>query len=194
VTQLANTRLWSSGSSVFMAGFVVMALEILGSRLIAPAFGSTIATWSSLISSVLLCMASGALLGGWLADRSERPRLWLSGCFALSAVFLLVISRVGIEVGSSLGSSSLAPSLSLWIASIILIGLPVCALSMIPPCLTKLELMAGQEGRRISLLSAIGTLASLLGILVSNFLFLASGEVGVSGGLVVLAVREGVGQ
>src|SRR5437667_176932 len=57
--------------TAFITGAVVMALEILGSRLLAPMFGNSLFVWGALIGVILAAMSSGYATGGWLADR--RP-------------------------------------------------------------------------------------------------------------------------
>ena len=64
---------------VAAAGAVVMALEIIASRVLAPAFGSSVYVWGSIISVFLAALALGYALGGRLADRRRRcPRS--AGC------------------------------------------------------------------------------------------------------------------
>ena len=46
-----------------------MALEILGSRVLAPHFGSSVYVWGSLISTFLVALSAGYALGGRFADR-----------------------------------------------------------------------------------------------------------------------------
>ena len=43
---------------VFLAGAVLMALEILGSRVLAPNFGSSVYVWGSLISTFLIALSN----------------------------------------------------------------------------------------------------------------------------------------
>jgi len=50
-----------------------MALELQGSRLLAPGFDNSILAWGSLIGVVLSALSAGYDLGGKLADR--RPNL-----------------------------------------------------------------------------------------------------------------------
>ena len=43
--------------SVFLSGFFILVLEVLGTRLISPYYGSTIFVWSALISVTLAALA-----------------------------------------------------------------------------------------------------------------------------------------
>src|SRR5512145_444951 len=54
---------------VFISGAVLMALEIVGSRVLAPYFGSSIFVWGSLISVVMTALSIGYYWGGWLSAR-----------------------------------------------------------------------------------------------------------------------------
>lgn len=58
--------------TVFITGATVLMLEILGTRIIAPYFGSSLYVWSSLISVTILSLAIGYFLGGWVADKKTR--------------------------------------------------------------------------------------------------------------------------
>src|SRR5215475_15750310 len=54
---------------VFVSGAVLMALEIVGSRVLAPYFGNSIFVWGSLISVFLTALSVGYYWGGWLSAR-----------------------------------------------------------------------------------------------------------------------------
>ncbi|WP_337519128.1 fused MFS/spermidine synthase [Desulfovibrio sp.] len=53
----------------FCCGALVMVLEMVGARVLAPHVGTSAVVWTSLIGVVLACLAVGAWLGGRLADR-----------------------------------------------------------------------------------------------------------------------------
>ena len=63
---------WLLYAVVFVCGAVLMALEIVGSRMLAPYFGNSIFVWGSLISVVLAALSLGYWLGGIAADRWPR--------------------------------------------------------------------------------------------------------------------------
>ena len=58
--------------SVFVSGAVVMVLEVLGTRLIAPVYGTSLHVWSAIIAVTLLSLSVGYWLGGRFADRHQE--------------------------------------------------------------------------------------------------------------------------
>ena len=65
----------TAAALVFLAGFIIMVLEIIGARFLAKDFGSSFHVWVSQIGVVLIALALGYYLGGALADRWQR--LWI---------------------------------------------------------------------------------------------------------------------
>ncbi len=53
-------------TAVFICGAVLMGLEIVGSRVLAPHFGNSIYVWGSLISVFLAALSLGYYAGGRL--------------------------------------------------------------------------------------------------------------------------------
>src|SRR5512132_2410304 len=57
---------------VFLGGFVIMVLEIVGARYLAKDFGSSFYVWTSQIGVILIALAAGYYVGGALADFHNR--------------------------------------------------------------------------------------------------------------------------
>lgn len=58
--------------TAFLVGFLIMVLEIIGSRVLAPYVGTTIIVWTSLIGVILGSLSLGYYLGGKLADKKPE--------------------------------------------------------------------------------------------------------------------------
>ena len=56
-------------AAVVIGGASVMVVEILGSRVLAPVFGTTLHVWSALITVTLASLAIGYAWGGRIADK-----------------------------------------------------------------------------------------------------------------------------
>ncbi|MDE2510418.1 MAG: fused MFS/spermidine synthase, partial [Elusimicrobia bacterium] len=63
-------------TSLFLSGACSLTLEVVGTRLISPFYGSSIYTWSALITTTLVALAVGYAWGGRLADRSPYLTLF----------------------------------------------------------------------------------------------------------------------
>ena len=84
-----SMRTFAAAGLVFLGGFVIMVLEIIGARFLARDFGSSFYVWVSQIGVVLIALALGYYLGGALADRWQR--LWLLITLLVPAGVLLCL-------------------------------------------------------------------------------------------------------
>src|SRR4026207_646054 len=57
---------------VFLGGFAIMVLEIIGARYLAKDFGGSFYVWISQIGVILIALALGYYFGGALADPPPR--------------------------------------------------------------------------------------------------------------------------
>src|SRR5262252_5731525 len=79
----------AAAALVFIGGFIMMVLEIIGARFLARDFGSSFHVWVSQIGVVLIALAVGYYLGGALADRWRR--LWVLVLLLMPAGVLLIL-------------------------------------------------------------------------------------------------------
>lgn len=152
---------------MFVTGAVILVLEILGTRIIAPFYGATIYVWSSLIIVTLMSLAIGYFLGGWLADRRPRYRM-IYYILALTTLFILiipVISGLVLNVTNPLGGSFGA-----LVSACILFTIPLVLLGMIAPYAIKLKAHGlGNLGFTSGKLYGIATIGSCFGALLTGF-------------------------
>src|SRR5262245_47855626 len=80
----------AASAFVFLGGFAVMVLEIIGARFLAKDFGGSFYVWISQIGVILVALALGYALGGALADRF-RQAAFLSAPLGVAGVFTLLI-------------------------------------------------------------------------------------------------------
>src|SRR5712675_3020892 len=80
----------AAAALVFIGGFIIMVLEIIGARFLAKDFGSSFHVWVSQIGVVLIALALGYYLGGALADRWQRLSVLVVLLVPAGVVLLLV--------------------------------------------------------------------------------------------------------
>ena len=93
--------------TVFMSGALVMVLEMVGARVLAPHVGTSAVVWTSLIGVVLACLALGAWAGGRLADKTLSRRglaLALAGAGIGSGLTALWHGAIGQWVTAAVGN------------------------------------------------------------------------------------------
>ena len=150
-------------ATAFISGAVVMALEILGSRLLAPVFGNSLFVWGALIGVILAAMSSGYAMGGWLADRRPGGAV-LAGLLLFSGAWTLLLAWAGQPVMFSVSSWIEDPRWGPCLAASILLAPPAFGLSGVLPALLRLSIGdMGHLGRHTGAMIAVSTVGSLVG-------------------------------
>jgi predicted membrane-bound spermidine synthase len=152
---------------VFTTGLVTLGMELSAARLLEPAFGNNQLVWAALIGLILLYLAVGAWLGGWLADRFPRRReLDLVATAAAVGVAAIPLFSPPVLRLAATGLEHFAPGLlaGALFAVLLLFSVPGILLGTITPWAVRLAVrdlqQAGQTAGRIS---AVATAGSLVG-------------------------------
>jgi MFS family permease len=111
----------------FIEGGAAMAAELLGARMIAPFYGTTLFVWSSVIGVTLAALALGYFLGGYLADRYTRNMLLFS-VLAVGSVLLALmpnLAKFSLEATSGMGirTGSLVSALVFLLPPLVCLGM-----------------------------------------------------------------------
>jgi len=157
---------------VFVSGAVVLALEILASRILQPKFGSSVFVWGSLIAVFMAGLSVGYFLGGHLADRRAsftRFGLLLLASSALLGVLPFCASPVCTLIFRRLGMDSVERTGPL-LASLVLFFLPTAVLGIVSPYAVRLLADdPAKLGRQVGSLYALSTIGSIVGTLGTTF-------------------------
>ncbi|MCB0323561.1 MAG: fused MFS/spermidine synthase [Bdellovibrionales bacterium] len=171
-----NHKRWQAARlqlTVLVCGAVVMALELAGSRVVAPFLGTSVFVWTSLIGVILAALSVGYTWGGRLADR--RPEVALLGRIVLIAALLTgILSVLQYPVLVVLSSLHLDLRLGTIVASAVLFAAPAVVLGMVAPFAVRLTLNdVEHSGQLVGRLYALSTVGSIIGTFLSGFLLIA---------------------
>ena len=155
----------------FVNGFVIMSIELLGGRVLAPYFGSSVHVWGSIIAVFMLSLSLGYLWGGRLSLRRPGPRVFAS-FFVLAAALCLPIIFLADTVMSAIFVAIVDPRYGSLLTAMLLYFLPICVMGMVSPYSVRL-LVSSQEhsGGVAGMLYFVSTLGSALGTLGTSFYF-----------------------
>lgn len=152
-----------------ITGATVMMIELLGTRIIGPYYGVSMIVWSSLLSTALLALSIGYLIGGRLADTA--PWLRLSHILLMTAVLIGIIPLISKPV--QLMTNVLGLRWGALSSAFILFTPCLITLGMVGPYVIKMA-TSGMErvGRTAGTVYAISTFGSVLGTLLLGFYLL----------------------
>jgi spermidine synthase len=158
--------------TAFLTGAVVMALEMLGSRVLAPVFGNSLFVWGALIGVILAAMSTGYAAGGWLADRHDGKTV-LAGLLLLSGAWTFLLAWKGHPVMFAVADRIQDPRWGPCAAAALLLAPPAFGLSGVLPVLLRLTIGdMGHLGRHTGGLIAVSTVGSLAGTWGTAFFLL----------------------
>lgn len=183
-------------TAVFVSSALLLVLEIVAARLIAPHVGVSLYTWSAVIGVVLAGLSVGNAIGGAWADRRASADaagavLVAAGLASLLIPWLLVVTAEWLQQRElSILSSSLVLVLVLFLVPALLIGI-------VTPLLTTLALShSSRTGHIVGLMHALGATGSIVGTFAaawwlipamgSRNVVLTSGVLLLVGGLLLL--------
>jgi spermidine synthase len=157
---------------VTLTGAVIMALEILSSRVLAPHYGNSVYVWGSIISVFLAALSVGYYWGGRLADR--RPELAVLGRLILAgALFQTLLLFGGIPLAAWLSRATGVSPLGTLATTTVLFGPPSVFLATVSPFAIRLAARdLAHLGDTAGRLFAVSTAGSLVGTLAATFLLI----------------------
>ena len=167
--QPSDVRRFSIESAVFVCGAMVMAFEIVASRILAPFIGTSTYTWTSLIGVILASLSLGYWLGGRMADRRPDVRV-LAGIIFISAGLIAVTELIKEVVLSFISSAQIGIEMrSLAAAAILFAPASVC-LGLVTPFAVKLKISSlADSGKTVGRLYALSTVGSIAGTFAAGF-------------------------
>lgn len=155
------------------SGFFVMSIELLGGRVLAPYFGSSIYVWGAIIAVFMLALAVGYLLGG-RASLYSPSLARLAAILFVAALATLPVLLFGDGLLDRLSLIVTDPRSGSLSAAGLLFFLPTMISGMVSPYAIRLlvadRLSSGHHAGKLYFVSTFGSAAGT--ILTSFYLVL----------------------
>lgn len=150
----------------FIAGAVTLIIEIAGTRIMAPFFGTTVFTWSALIGITLLSLAAGYYAGGLYAEkeRNYTPVYYVTLLASLLTALMIIYKNPVLQFADLMGAKAgvVFASAALFTPCLFLFG----AISPLSVKYASSELGAGKSA---GFIFAVSTAGSFLGAISAGY-------------------------
>ncbi len=154
-----------------------MSLELLGGRVLAPYFGSSIHVWGSIITVFMASLALGYLAGGRWSLRSPSLAKF-GGLYLVAAGLLYPLVYFSDAAMEWIFHAIQDPRYGSLAASMLLFVLPTVMLGMLSPYAVRLLVRTTEESGNIAgRLYFVSTAGSALGTLGTSFYFVLWWEI-----------------
>ena len=158
---------------VFISGAVVMVLELIGSRIIAPFLGSSLPVWTAIIGVILGSLGFGYLIGGRMADR-KTSQLILATLLFGAGILIGILAFIDELVLVSVQLLSGDLRISALVSSIILLAPASIVLGAVSPYAIRLRITdIATSGSTVGTLYALSTFGSIAGTFLAGFFLIA---------------------
>jgi spermidine synthase len=151
----------------FIEGACVMAAELIGAKMLAPFFGSSLYVWATVLAITLFALTSGYFIGGILSEK-KNANLNLYLIALLGGVFMVLMPSLCNALFIWFGTWRLIPATL--ISTTILLFPPVFLMGMVSPLI--ISLIGNQfikPGRAAGLVYSISTLGGILSTFLCGF-------------------------
>lgn len=151
----------------FVEGASVMAAELLGAKLLAPFFGSSLYVWASVMAVTLMGLALGYFLGGLYSSRQNREK----NLYRILLLGAIVISLMPFTIQmcfAQFAHFSLLPSIL--ISSFVLLVPPVFLMGMVSPFIIALvDVHFSNPGKSSGIVYAVSTVGGIFATFLFGF-------------------------
>ena len=151
------------------SGFFVMGVELLGGRLLAPTFGSSIYVWGAIITIFMLALSLGYLAGGRFSMVTPSVRR-LGAILVVAACTLVPVLVFGEELLEAVAIAVPDPRFGSLLAATVLFFVPTFFSGMVSPYAVRLLVdESASAGRHAGQLYFVSTFGSAAGTLLTSF-------------------------
>ncbi|MCM2563640.1 fused MFS/spermidine synthase [Lutimaribacter sp. EGI FJ00015] len=148
-----------------------LTYEIAAGRVLAPFFGASLLTWTTVIATVLGGFSLGSALGGIVAERPRAVALRNVRSALVATAVLMAVSPALLGVLYAWGARGTHGMM----ISVFLVFFPASVFVTLPsPLLAKLAIEArpGREGSSLGFVLAAGSIGAIFGAILAGFVTL----------------------
>lgn len=162
---------WTTIGLILVLSTLGLTYEIAAGRVLAPFFGTSLLTWTTVIAAILAGFSLGNAIGGFVA---ERPRARAVAGVRMALIATAVLMALSPMVLGFVYASGARDTWGMLLA-VIVTFFPASVLVSLPsPFLAKLAVEArpGREGSSLGMVLAAGSVGAIFGAILAGFVAL----------------------
>ncbi len=162
---------WTTIGLILVLSALGLTYEIAAGRVLAPFFGTSLLTWTTVIAVVLAGFSLGSALGGFVAERERHIAAGIMRKALVATAVLMALSPAVLGVIYTWGARG---TLGMFVA-VVIAFFPASVLVSFPsPFLAKraVEARPGREGSSLGIVLAAGSLGAIAGAILAGFVAL----------------------
>ncbi|MBT6440108.1 MAG: fused MFS/spermidine synthase [Flavobacteriales bacterium] len=164
------TSFWYLISISIIEGGAVMAVELLGAKLIAPSYGASLYVWATTLAVTMGGLTTGYLLGGVISEKYPH-KLILHYIILASAIFVTIMPFTSSMIMSATLGMNL--KVGIVISSLCFVFPPLVCFGMVSPLIIRLISREVKEvGNSVGTIYSISTLGGIVTTFLFGFLFI----------------------
>ena len=157
----------------FFSGAATMIIELAGSRMVAPFFGTSLIVWTALIGIIMTSLCLGNWFGGSIADKRPEGKL-LGRILIFAAIIVAVTAYLSNYILTTLQELSLNLYMSSVFAALLIFAPASILLGMVSPFVARLAMQdVDSSGVIVGRLSALNSAGSILGTFMGGFVLIS---------------------
>ncbi|MCP1385778.1 spermidine synthase [Runella salmonicolor] len=154
----------------FVEGAAVMIIELLGAKIVAPFYGTSMYVWASVLGVTLIALSSGYFIGGSVSNKyKDKSPLFV--VLAVGAILTIIAPRIaptimmattdfGVRIGSLI-------SVSIYLLP------PIFCMGMVSPIIIQLINQSQENaGQTAGTIYAISTVGGILATFLAGFVLI----------------------
>ena len=151
-------------------GGAVMAVELLGAKLIAPSYGASLYVWATTLAVTMGGLTTGYLLGGVISEKYPH-KLILHYIILASAIFVSIMPFTSSIIMSATLEMNI--KLGIVISSLCFVFPPLLCFGMVSPLIIRLiSREVNEVGNSVGTIYSISTLGGILTTFLFGFFFI----------------------
>lgn len=154
----------------FVEGAAVMVVELLGAKIVAPFYGTSMYVWASVLGVTLIALSGGYFVGGSVSNKF-KDKSPLFAILAVGAILTIIAPRIA--PGIMMATADLGVRLGSLISVSIYLLPPIFCMGMVSPIIIQLINQSQENaGQTAGTIYALSTVGGILATFVAGFVLI----------------------